>query len=830
MPSLTDKCRKWQDDGWFRYGAAVSQCPWLIMIGITLVQFCGIYAWVRGGDLLPMETRIQKLWSEVGGRVEDELDHQDRYENHSWAKQTNLVIFTPLDASTPALSEAMLDDYVLVYKELLKLTITSDKAPGLVFSLAGLLIKGEDWSVAGAVTANGYNLCDFVPFPDELIPRTPPYDDYVFKYTPCNRVTLLDCFLEGGMDFPLGFPGVVGSMSLIEALGATKGEMMDEFGLLGYDRLPSYKGKDPAQLTALVKRGCTGYVQNLMDWKPNMLFGGIEWDDAVNRTSIKSVKAFQVIMPMASPASVVAKLARPPVNGPAPPKDLTAKDVYEMQQNFSMLLEARVDELNRAGVLKAARIEALTAGAFDRVISEFSAGSNKLIMLGYVLMTVYVILSQLAPTWSHMTVFEGLIGLVLVLLGNVFCLAMLVLGGWTMNATVLNVLPFVAQGLGIDIVFVFLAVYREVLDAHPGLNTKATIALTCKSSGTSVTLTSFSNGAAFMMGWVIPLPAVRVFCVSAFATVAANWVLTSTYLPCILAIKHRRSKSGRASNADQSMKGHEGSHNQDGEENRYQLFKTGFLYAYYIPFLQTRAVQLLGAAFFVGLTTLGIVLSSQVEDGLSILDVVPEGSPLYRATKTLQDNFYISPAQVSFQNITYGDPRVQKHMVDMMNAINVELPFVNSGDCAWVRHLAGAVTAKPGFDNRTVSPEYNGYFSATPAQFKQHLTEFTNPDKATFLQTFQDGMLMFGYDDADNLMYSFCGFMIVGQSTTKMMVDALERTRDFTDKWCNANQPVPYCYPQGTIFTFWGTCLTEWSAARLASCWPATGRRFADLT
>ncbi len=73
-----------------------------------------------------------------------------------------------------------------------------------------------------------------------------------------------------------------------------------------------------------------------------------------------------------------------------------------------MLIEARVDELNRAGVLKAARVEALTAGAIDRVIAEFSAGSDQLVMLGYVLKTVYMIVSQLAPTWSQLTVPRGL--------------------------------------------------------------------------------------------------------------------------------------------------------------------------------------------------------------------------------------------------------------------------------------------------------------------------------------------------------------------------------------------------------------------------------------
>jgi hypothetical protein len=64
-------------------------------------------------------------------------------------------------------------------------------------------------------------------------------------------------------------------------------------------------------------------------------------------------------------------------------------------------------------------------------------------------------------------------------------------------------------------------------------------------------------------------------------------------------------------------------------------------------------------------------------------------------------------------------------------------------------------------------------------------------------------MLGFGITPEYDVTFATMGFSIKGAKSTEMMVQALEETRDHLSKHCGEGKLIEWCYPQGTIYTFW---------------------------
>ena len=62
--------------------------------------------------------------------------------------------------------------------------------------------------------------------------------------------------------------------------------------------------------------------------------------------------------------------------------------------------------------------------------------------------------------------------------------------------------------------------------------------------GCFVTLTSLCNSRCFFFGALIPLPAVRDFCVSAGLVVVFNWLILVLAVPAVLALEVHRARRG----------------------------------------------------------------------------------------------------------------------------------------------------------------------------------------------------------------------------------------------------------------------------------------------
>ena len=73
----------------------------------------------------------------------------------------------------------------------------------------------------------------------------------------------------------------------------------------------------------------------------------------------------------------------------------------------------------------------------------------------------------------------------------------------------MQVLPFILLGIGVDDLFVIIRSLEEVDELHPGLPMETRFRKVLNGAGLSVSVTSLSNIAAFTMGSLTEIPAVR---------------------------------------------------------------------------------------------------------------------------------------------------------------------------------------------------------------------------------------------------------------------------------------------------------------------------------
>jgi hypothetical protein len=114
------------------------------------------------------------------------------------------------------------------------------------------------------------------------------------------------------------------------------------------------------------------------------------------------------------------------------------------------------------------------------------------------------------------------------------------------NNPLVNNIPFLAIGLGVDDAFVIVASFNDTYKKM-GKDTPLVerVAKAVGSSGLSVTITSFTDALAFIIGSMTVLPALAGFCLHGGFCILALWFLQfMIFIPC-LTLNARRSEDNR---------------------------------------------------------------------------------------------------------------------------------------------------------------------------------------------------------------------------------------------------------------------------------------------
>lgn len=116
--------------------------------------------------------------------------------------------------------------------------------------------------------------------------------------------------------------------------------------------------------------------------------------------------------------------------------------------------------------------------------------------------------------------------------------------GIPFNAATTQIVPFLALGLGVHDMFLLTHTYAElsVNEVPSGEQTGVVL----KRTGLSVLLTGLSNVSAFFAAALIPIPALRVFCLQAGILLLFNLAAMLLVFPAMVSLDLRRRRSGRA--------------------------------------------------------------------------------------------------------------------------------------------------------------------------------------------------------------------------------------------------------------------------------------------
>ncbi|XP_041856023.1 protein patched homolog 1 isoform X1 [Melanotaenia boesemani] len=519
----------------FRLGCYIQKnCGKFLVVGLMIFG-----AFAVGLKAANLETDVEKLWVEVGGRVNQELKYTRQKIGEEAMFNPQLMIQTPREEGANVLTvEALLQHL----------------ESALQASRVHVYLYNRQWKIEHLCYKSG-----------EFVTETHWMDQLIEKLHPCLVITPLDCFWEGaklhsGMFY---LPGIdlqwtnFDPKEFLEDLRNTNVHVETFEDMLekadvghGYMDRPCLNPADPdCPLTAPNKNstkpfdvaralsgGCHGLSRKYMHWQEELIVGGTTKNGS---GPLLSAQALQTMFQL-----------------------MTPKQMFEHFRGYEEVSHINWNEEKAAAILEAwqrryseAVLQSVAANSSQKVLSfttttledilkSFSDISVIRVASGYLLMLAYACLTMLRWDCAKSQGAVGLAGVLLVTLSVAAGLGLCSLLGISFNAATTQVLPFLALGVGVDDVFLLAHAFSET-----GQNNRIPFedrtGECLKRTGASVALTSISNVTAFFMAALIPIPALRAFSLQAAVVVVFNFAMVLLIFPAILSMDLYRREDRR---------------------------------------------------------------------------------------------------------------------------------------------------------------------------------------------------------------------------------------------------------------------------------------------
>uniref|UniRef100_A0AAQ4QJZ5 Patched 1 n=1 Tax=Gasterosteus aculeatus aculeatus TaxID=481459 RepID=A0AAQ4QJZ5_GASAC len=517
----------------FRLGCYIQKnCGKFLVVGLMIFG-----AFAVGLKAANLETDVEKLWVEVGGRVNRELTYTRQNIGEEAMFNPQLMIQTPREDGANVLTV----DALLQHLE-----------SALRASRVHVYLYNRQWKLENLCYKSG-----------ELVTETPLMDQMIEKLHPCLIITPLDCFWEGaklqsGMIYlpgkgPLQWTNLDPQKVLEEMAGENQSfeEMLEKAGIgHGYMDRPCLNPADPdCPLTAPNKNstkpfdvaralsgGCHGLSRKYMHWQEELIVGGTTKNGS---GPLLSAQALQTMFQL-----------------------MTPKQMFEHFRGYEEVSHINWNEEKAAAILEAwqrryseAVLQSVAANSSQKVLSftsttledilkSFSDISIIRVASGYLLMLAYACLTMLRWDCAKSQGAVGLAGVLLVTLSVAAGLGLCSLLGISFNAATTQVLPFLALGVGVDDVFLLAHAFSET-GQNKRIPFEDRTGECLKRTGASVALTSISNVTAFFMAALIPIPALRAFSLQAAVVVVFNFAMVLLIFPAILSMDLYRREDRR---------------------------------------------------------------------------------------------------------------------------------------------------------------------------------------------------------------------------------------------------------------------------------------------
>ncbi|XP_071374419.1 protein patched homolog 1 isoform X1 [Centroberyx affinis] len=520
----------------FRLGCYIQKnCGKFLVVGLMI--FGAFAVGLRAANL---ETDVEKLWVEVGGRVNQELKYTRQKMGEEAMFNPQLMIQTPREEGANVLTVEALRQHL-------------DSA--IRASRVHVYLYNRQWKLEHLCYKSG-----------ELVTETHFMDQIIEKLHPCLIITPLDCFWEGaklqsGMVYLPGKPPLQWTnfdpKDFLEELRAGNfpvdsfEDMLEKADVgHGYMDRPCLNPADPdCPLTAPNKNatkpfdvaralsgGCHGLSRKYMHWQEELIVGGTTKNGS---GPLLSAQALQTMFQLMTPKQMFEHLrGYEEVSHINWNEDKAAAILEAWQRRYSEAVQQSVAANSSQKVLS------FTTTTLEDILKSFSDISVIRVASGYLLMLAYACLTMLRWDCAKSQGAVGLAGVLLVALSVAAGLGLCSLLGISFNAATTQVLPFLALGVGVDDVFLLAHAFSET-GQNKRIPFEDRTGECLKRTGASVALTSISNVTAFFMAALIPIPALRAFSLQAAVVVVFNFAMVLLIFPAILSMDLYRREDRR---------------------------------------------------------------------------------------------------------------------------------------------------------------------------------------------------------------------------------------------------------------------------------------------
>ncbi|XP_053433157.1 protein patched homolog 1 isoform X2 [Nycticebus coucang] len=468
----------------FKLGCYIQKnCGKFLVVGLLIFG-----AFAVGLKAANLETNVEELWVEVGGRVSRELNYTRQKIGEEAMFNPQLMIQTPKEEGANVLTTEALLQHL-------------DSA--LQASRVHVYMYNRQWKLEHLCYKSG-----------ELITET-GYMDQIIEYLyPCLIITPLDCFWEGaklqsGTAYLLGKPPLrwtnFDPLEFLEELKKINyqvdswEEMLNkaEVGHGYMDRpclnpadpdcpvtAPNKNSTKPLDMALVLNGGCHGLSRKYMHWQEELIVGGT----VKNSTGkLVSAHALQTMFQL-----------------------MTPKQMYEHFKGYEYVSHINWNEDKAAAILEAWQ------RTYVEVVHQSVAQNSTQKVLSFTTTT----LDDILKSFSDVSVIRVASGYLLM------------------------VLPFLALGVGVDDVFLLAHAFSET-GQNKRIPFEDRTGECLKRTGASVALTSISNVTAFFMAALIPIPALRAFSLQAAVVVVFNFAMVLLIFPAILSMDLYRREDRR---------------------------------------------------------------------------------------------------------------------------------------------------------------------------------------------------------------------------------------------------------------------------------------------
>uniref|UniRef100_A0A7E4ZZF6 SSD domain-containing protein n=1 Tax=Panagrellus redivivus TaxID=6233 RepID=A0A7E4ZZF6_PANRE len=385
---------------------------------------------------------------------------------------------------------------------------------------------------------------------------------------------------------------------------------------------------------------------------------------------------------------------------------LFTQSIYNHELNFRTVSSSDgaepVKELKRI-------IHPLASTSISDMLAEFCDFNYRIIFIGYVLMLVYAVYSQMRLDDRYLPKATSCMGLavagvLIVTFASISGLGLATWFGIEFNAATTQIVPFLTLGIGVDNVFLLLHNYPQVV-----ANVKhSEIGVLLKETGMSILMTSTNNIFAFLAGTMLPIPALRSFCTQSSILLTFNLIAVLTIYPAIIGLDLRRRKSGRRDifccavtsdsiseveeDDDDTLqrpttdsaygvlrdkprfsKSDEEDDDDIDDENGSWLH--AFLRKYYIPLVRLPLTKAAIIAISVSLFAIGIIGLQYSVQGLELSDVLPDNTAPAAFLKARDKYFSFYPMSIVLRGDKL-DFAHKQHLIENLRSEIGESKFI----------------------------------------------------------------------------------------------------------------------------------------------------------